>query len=79
MLPVEVTLIPRTPAHQERAFRHRRGCPGDGASSLRVFVQIVLPLCKPAVAAVATLGFIQRWNALLAAPVYVKRAPARVP
>jgi ABC-type glycerol-3-phosphate transport system permease component len=43
----------------------------DGASSLRVFVQIVAPLCKPAIATMATLGFIQHWNAFLAPLVFI--------
>lgn len=34
----------------------------DGASSFRVFWQIITPLCKPALATMATLGFIGHWN-----------------
>jgi multiple sugar transport system permease protein len=37
----------------------------DGASELRIFVQIVLPLCKPAIGALAILSFIGSWDALL--------------
>lgn len=43
----------------------------DGASSLRVFLQIIAPLCKPALATVATLGFIHHWNAFLAPLVFI--------
>lgn len=37
----------------------------DGASWWRVYYQVVMPLCRPAVAAVAILTFIQTWNAFL--------------
>lgn len=43
----------------------------DGASSVRVFVQIIAPLCKPAIATMGTLGFIQHWNAFLAPLVFI--------
>jgi ABC-type glycerol-3-phosphate transport system permease component len=43
----------------------------DGASSFRVFIQIIAPLCKPAIATMATLGFIQHWNAFLAPLVFI--------
>lgn len=37
----------------------------DGASYLRVFVSVVLPLSKAALAVVAVLGFMDVWNAFL--------------
>lgn len=37
----------------------------DGASSWRILWQIIVPLCKPAIATVATLGFIAQWNSFL--------------
>jgi ABC-type glycerol-3-phosphate transport system permease component len=43
----------------------------DGASSLRIFAQILLPLCKPALATMAALGFIGFWNWFLAPLVFL--------
>jgi ABC-type glycerol-3-phosphate transport system permease component len=37
----------------------------DGASYMRVFVSIILPLSKSALAVVAVLGFMDIWNAFL--------------
>lgn len=37
----------------------------DGASEFRIFVQIVLPLCKPTLATLAILSIIWRWNDVL--------------
>jgi ABC-type glycerol-3-phosphate transport system permease component len=37
----------------------------DGASSWRILWQILVPLCKPAIATMATLGFIGQWNSFL--------------
>jgi len=37
----------------------------DGASWWRVYYQVVMPLCRPAMAAVAILTFITSWNAFL--------------
>ena len=37
----------------------------DGASEFRIFWQIVLPLCKPALAALAIINVIWRWNDVL--------------
>ena len=37
----------------------------DGASTWRILWQIIVPLCKPAIATVATLGFIAQWNSFL--------------
>jgi ABC-type glycerol-3-phosphate transport system permease component len=43
----------------------------DGASSLRIFAQILMPLCKPALATMAALGFIGFWNWFLAPLVFL--------
>jgi multiple sugar transport system permease protein len=37
----------------------------DGASEFGIFRQIVLPLCKPATAALATIMFLSAWGAFL--------------
>jgi multiple sugar transport system permease protein len=37
----------------------------DGASWWRIYAQICMPLCRPAVSAVAILTFISTWNAFL--------------
>ena len=37
----------------------------DGASRLRFFVQILIPLCKPALVTVALLTFVNSWNQYL--------------
>jgi multiple sugar transport system permease protein len=43
----------------------------DGASSWRVLWQIIIPLCKPALATVATLGFIANWNNFLGPLIFL--------
>ncbi|MDQ0031698.1 carbohydrate ABC transporter permease [Arthrobacter bambusae] len=37
----------------------------DGAGEFRVFVRIVLPMCRPALAVVAILSIMWRWNDFL--------------
>ena len=37
----------------------------DGASWFRIYYQVVMPLCRPAISAVAILTFITSWNAFL--------------
>jgi len=37
----------------------------DGASHFKIFFKIVLPLCKPALATVGILGFMESWNSFL--------------
>ncbi len=37
----------------------------DGASSWRILWQVIVPLCRPAIATMATLGFIASWNNFL--------------
>lgn len=43
----------------------------DGASSFRVLWQIIVPLCKPALATMAALGFIGHWNSFLGPLIYL--------
>lgn len=46
----------------------------DGAGEFRIFVQIVLPLARPALATLAVLSFLNNWNDFLW-PVYVLLSP----
>lgn len=43
----------------------------DGASSWRILWQIIVPLCKPAMATLATLGFIGNWNNFLGPLIFL--------
>jgi len=43
----------------------------DGASSWRILWTIIVPLCKPAIATMATLGFIGNWNNFLGALIFL--------
>lgn len=49
----------------------------DGASRFRVFVQVILPLSKPALATLALLSFLTNWNDFLW-PLYVLFSPERM-
>ena len=46
----------------------------DGAGDIRIFLQIVLPLARPALATLAVLSFLANWNDFLW-PVYVLLSP----
>ncbi len=46
----------------------------DGASDLRIFLQIIIPLSRPALATLAVLSFLNNWNDFLW-PVYVLLSP----
>ena len=46
----------------------------DGAGDLRIFLQIILPLSRPALATLAVLSFLANWNDFLW-PVYVLLSP----
>lgn len=37
----------------------------DGASEIKIFLQIIMPLCRPVIGTVALLNFIFRWNGFL--------------
>ena len=43
----------------------------DGASDIRVFLRIVLPLSKPAIASTAILLFLESWNEFIYALVFL--------
>jgi len=43
----------------------------DGANSLRILWQIIVPLCKPAIATMVTLGFIGQWNNFLYPLIFI--------
>ena len=43
----------------------------DGASSYRIFWQIILPLCGPVLAAVAIFSFVQHWTEFLTPLIYL--------
>lgn len=43
----------------------------DGASNLRIYWTILLPLLRPALAAVAIFSFLDSWNAFLAPLIYL--------
>jgi len=43
----------------------------DGASYPRIFFRIIVPLCKPALATVAVLSFIARWNNFIGPLIYL--------
>jgi multiple sugar transport system permease protein len=46
----------------------------DGANELRIYWQIILPLCRPALAAVALFQFLASWNDLLGPLIYLSDA-----
>jgi multiple sugar transport system permease protein len=43
----------------------------DGCSSFRIFYQIIIPLCKPALTAVVVFSFVGSWNDFLAPLIYL--------
>lgn len=43
----------------------------DGASDFRIFVSIILPLCKPIIFVLALYAFIGQWNAYFDAMIYL--------
>jgi multiple sugar transport system permease protein len=44
----------------------------DGASDLRILWSVILPLSKPALAAVAVFAFVGNWNNLLGPLIYLR-------
>jgi multiple sugar transport system permease protein len=49
----------------------------DGASELRILVQIVVPLSKPALITVGLLTFIDKWNDFYGPLIYLQKAELR--
>jgi alpha-glucoside transport system permease protein len=49
----------------------------DGASNLRIFFRIILPLSVPAIASLTIFQFLGVWNDLLMALVFVQSPAAR--
>ena len=45
----------------------------DGSGELGIFARIILPLAKPALAAVAIFTFLQHWNDFLAPLIYLSK------
>ncbi len=43
----------------------------DGASTLRIYAQIIMPLARPALATVAIFSFVQHWNDLIIPLIYL--------
>lgn len=43
----------------------------DGASTWRVYWQLILPLSKPAIAVVSVFAFVHTWNDFLAPLIYL--------
>jgi multiple sugar transport system permease protein len=50
----------------------------DGAGDLRIFLRIVLPLCKPALGTCAVFGFLMIWDQYLL-PLLVVQTPSMNP
>ena len=46
----------------------------DGASEIRIYFQIILPLCKPVLATVGVLVFLQTWSDFLGPLLYLNDA-----
>lgn len=47
----------------------------DGCSKINIFPRIIVPLTKPAIATVAIMSFINRWNDYMSPLLYIKRTP----
>ncbi len=48
----------------------------DGASRLRVFYQVILPLARPAIAVTALFSFLAAWNEFILAATFLSRQEA---
>jgi multiple sugar transport system permease protein len=44
----------------------------DGASELRILWRVMLPLCKPAIAAIMLFSFVSNWNQVLEPIIYLR-------
>jgi multiple sugar transport system permease protein len=73
-LPIYIltAFMKRVPLELEEAARV------DGAGDLRIFLRIVLPLCKPALATCAVFGFLMIWDQYLL-PLLVIQNPSMDP
>jgi len=49
----------------------------DGASRLRIYLQITLPLSRPALAAVGVFSFIRHWNDFMGPLIFTSRERSR--
>ncbi|TAK25821.1 MAG: carbohydrate ABC transporter permease [Chloroflexota bacterium] len=49
----------------------------DGCNELRLFWDIILPLCQPALAAVAIFAFVSTWNDFLHPLIYLQKGEMR--
>ncbi len=49
----------------------------DGASRLRIYFMITMPLTKPAIAAVGVFSFIHHWNDFISPLIYTNREETR--
>jgi multiple sugar transport system permease protein len=50
----------------------------DGAGDLRIFLRVILPLCKPALGTCAVFGFLMIWDQYLL-PLLIIQSPAKDP
>ncbi|NRY60472.1 carbohydrate ABC transporter permease [Clostridium beijerinckii] len=48
----------------------------DGAGDFRIFIQIILPLCKPVLATIALFVAVDQWNAWFDAMLYNSASPS---
>lgn len=46
----------------------------DGASYVRIFSRIIMPLCKPAIATLTIIAFINQWNSFIEPMIYLNEA-----
>ena len=46
----------------------------DGCSKPQIFVQIILPMCRSALATAGTLAFINCWNDLLLSMIFINKS-----
>jgi putative aldouronate transport system permease protein len=44
----------------------------DGAGYLRIYAQIILPLCKPILATIAVFGAVGHWNSFMDTVIYIR-------
>ena len=80
MVPSQLTLIPRFVIFSQLGWMNtflgtpdelREAARIDGAGEYRAFAQVMLPLVKPAIAATATVQFLDAWNSYLDPLVFI--------